>query len=168
MEVNNSRRSFAKTALLSALAPVGISQLASSKEISDRFEFCTFTKPFQHMTFDQLAESMAAIGLDGIECPVRPKGHIEPENVADQLPKMIEALKKNGLDMTILTSGINSIDPKQNTEQVLKTASDLGVKRFRMAYYRYNLDKPLLPQIDEFKAQLKDLVAMTDEMGIKP
>ncbi|MEO0414423.1 MAG: TIM barrel protein, partial [Verrucomicrobiota bacterium] len=54
------------------------------------------------------------------------------------------------------------------TESVLRTAAELGIKRFRMGYFKYDLAAPIPAQIAEFKAQIKDLVAMTDELGIKP
>jgi len=36
-----------------------------------------------------------------------------------------------------------------------------------MSYYKYDLKKPILPQIENFKAQVKDLVAMNKEIGIQ-
>lgn len=148
---------------LSPLAPA----LLPAEERS-RFEFCTFTKPLQHLSYGEMAEVISGLGFDGIEAPVRPGGHVVPEKVEDDLPKMAEALAANDLELTVLTSGINEVSEEQRTEAVLRTAAGLGVKRFRMAYYKYDLDKPIAPQVDEFRGRLKDLVALTRELGIKP
>ncbi|MEM1443201.1 MAG: TIM barrel protein, partial [Verrucomicrobiota bacterium] len=78
------------------------------------------------------------------------------------------ALKAEGLELTLLTSAINEVSKEQHTEKVLRTAAELGVKRFRMGYYKYDLDKPIAPQLDEFRPKLKDLIALTNELGIKP
>ncbi|MEM9018627.1 MAG: sugar phosphate isomerase/epimerase family protein, partial [Verrucomicrobiota bacterium] len=129
---------------------------------------CTFTKPLQHLSYEEMAAAVAKIGFNGVEAPVRPNGHVLPEKVEEDLPKMVEALKSEGLNLTVLTSGINEVSEEQRTETVLKTAADLGVKRFRMAYYKYDLDKPIAPQIDEFRPKLKDLIGLTNELGIKP
>jgi sugar phosphate isomerase/epimerase len=51
---------------------------------------------------------------------------------------------------------------------VLRVAADLGVKRFRMGYYKYDLSKPIAPQMDEFRPRLRELIALTNELGIKP
>lgn len=115
-----------------------------------------------------MAKIIAGLGFDGIEAPVRPGGHVLPEKVEDDLPKMVAALKANDLNLTVLTSGINEVSEEQRTEAVLRTAAGLGVKRFRMSYYKYDLNRPIRPQVDEFGAKLKDLVALTNELGIKP
>ena len=44
-------------------------------------------------TPEQTAELVATVGWDGIECPVRAKGQIEPERAQDDLPKYAEALR---------------------------------------------------------------------------
>ncbi|MFT5128997.1 MAG: sugar phosphate isomerase/epimerase [Rhodothermales bacterium] len=130
-------------------------------------QICFFTKMFQKLSFDELAQLTTGLGFGGVEATIRPKGHIEPEAVPDQLPQMVEALKKQGRELSIMASGINSVSPGQHTESVLKTAAALGVKRYRMSYFRYNLRKPLKSQLVEFKAQLKDLVALNQELGIQ-
>jgi len=81
---------------------------------------------------------------------------------------MVKALKKHGLEITVLTSGINEVSKEQRTEAVLKTAKSLGIERFRMAYYKYDLTKPIPAQIDAVRPKLKDLVALCSEIGIKP
>jgi sugar phosphate isomerase/epimerase len=133
-----------------------------------RFEYCTFTKPLQHLSYLEMAETIAGLGFDGIEGPVRPGGHVLPEKVEDDLPRMVEALKTNGLHLTLMTSAINEVSDEQHTETVLRTAAQLGVKRFRMGYYKYDLKKPIAPQLDEIRPKLKDLIALTNELGIKP
>lgn len=129
---------------------------------------CFFTKHLQGLSFDDIASLGAEAGFNGVEAPIRPKGHIEPEKVADELPKFIEALKKQGLEMTIMTSGINEVSKEQHTEEVLRTAAKLGVKRFRMNYYKYDLKLPIWDQLQAVRPKIKDLVALCKEIGIQP
>jgi sugar phosphate isomerase/epimerase len=133
-----------------------------------RNKLCAFTKHLQGLSFDQIADIAAEVGLDGIEAPIRPKGHVEPERVTEDLPKLAEALKKRGLEITIMTSGINQVSKEQNTEQVLRTAKALGVERYRLLYFKYDLQKPILPQIEKWRPLIKDLVQMSTEIGIQP
>ena len=166
-----NRRQFISTA--AATAAYGMlgapsTALGAHHDSGLPWKFCTFTKSLQHLNYDQLAARMAPLGFDGIEVPIRPRGHIEPSVVVDELPKMVNALKKKGLEITVLTSGINEVSKRQHTEAVLKTAASLGVKRFRMGYYSYDLDQPIRPQLEEFRARLVDLVAVAKEIGIKP
>lgn len=149
-----------------AFSPLLSSNLFAQEK--SRFQFCTFTKPLQHLSYAEMAKAIAAMGFDGIEGPVRPGGHVLPERVEEDLPKMVEALKAEGLDLTLMTSAINEVSKEQHTEKVLRVAADLGVKRFRMGYYKYDLSKPIAPQMDEFRPRLRELIALTNELGIKP
>jgi sugar phosphate isomerase/epimerase len=67
-----------------------------------------------------------------------------------------------------MTSGINEVSAEQHTEVVLRTAAKLGVKRFRMNYYKYDLAKPIWAQLQEVKPKLKDLIQLCQEVGIQP
>ena len=57
---------------------------------------CAFTKPFRSLSFDELADRLAAIGFQGAEVPVRAGGNIDPENVVDELPRLVEAFSARG------------------------------------------------------------------------
>lgn len=166
-----TRRSFLHNASLLAgsLAASGLTTAAAAPAANARpNKLCFFTKHLQGLGFDDIAGLAAEMGVDGVESPIRPKGHIEPEKVEDELPRFIEALKKQNLEMTILTSGINEVSQEQRTESVLRTAAKLGVKRFRMLYYKYDLDKPIWAQLQEVKPRLKDLIQLCQEIGIQP
>ena len=164
-----NRRHFLQTgaALAGSLAATSPS-LVTAADKGKRNEFCFFTKHLQGLPFDQIADIAAEMGVDGIEAPIRPKGHIEPEQVEDELPLFVGELKKRNLNLTIMTSGINEVSAEQRTEAVLRTAASLGVKRFRMSYYKYDLQKPIWPQLQEIKPKLKDLIQLCQEIGIQP
>jgi len=137
-----------------------------AKPSADRYKICAFVKFLQTLSFDQLAEVVAEMGFDGIEATVRDNGHVLPERVEDDLPKLVEALKKHGLEVNIMASSINRAD-HPHTEKVLRTASELGITCYRMWYYEYNLDQPVPRQLETFAAKLKDLVAMNREFGMR-
>lgn len=159
----NTRRAFVRN--LSALAFTA-PLMAETPKVKNKV--CFFTKHLIGLSYDDIAGLAAEMGVDGIEAPIRPKGHIEPEKVVDELPKFVEALKKQGLEMTILTSGINEVSAEQRTEEVLRTAAKLGVKHFRMNYYKYDLKQPIWDQLQAVRPKIKDLVALCKEIGIQP
>lgn len=164
-----SRRRFLGAATTLALAPVvGSPLIAETGDKKGRFEFCTFTKPLQHLAYPEMAKTIAAMGFDGIEGAVRPKGHVLPERVDEDLPKLTDALRAEGLSFTVMTTAINEVSDEQMTEKILRAAAAAGVKRYRMGYYKYDLTKPIRAQLDEFRPRLKDLVALSRELGIKP
>lgn len=127
---------------------------------------CVFTKPFQSLSYDELADRIAELGFDGIEATIREGGHIEPHQVAEELPKMVEALAKRGLRITVMTSSIN--DPNDPmTEPILRTAAGLGIQRYRMQYFDYDMSQPVDKQIQDWRSQFRDLAALNGEIGIR-
>lgn len=165
MMTDFDRRAFLRrVAFVTAAAAVERSVWAKSPETSN--PVCVFTKPFNSLSFDELAERVAEIGFQGIEAPIRPGGHIEPKAAPERLPELVEALKKRNLEVTVLTSDIN--DPRDPlTEPVLSTAARLGIKRYRLKYFRYDSSTPVKKQLAEWRAQLKDLAALNREIGIR-
>src|SRR5687767_994497 len=96
-----------RTALLATASTVlaaGFSSrfVAAQEEATNKKQpICVFTKPFNSLSFDQLAEGIKALGADGIEAPIRKGGHIEPREVEDRLPLLVEALRQRGLEITV-------------------------------------------------------------------
>ncbi|MDB6071074.1 MAG: Xylose isomerase-like barrel [Verrucomicrobiales bacterium] len=130
--------------------------------------FLLFTKHLLGMEPAALADHVGSLGFYGVEAPIRPGGHIEPEKTADELPAFVETLAKANLKLTILTSGINEISTAQHTETVLRSAAKLGIPYYRLNWFKYDLKKPIPPQLDEFHAKIKDLIALSRELGIRP
>ena len=155
-----NRRQFIATSAAVAASPSALAKAPA------RNPFCVFTKPFQSLTYDELADLIAELGFNGIEGTIRPGGHITPEQVPDELPKMVAALKKRNLEMTIMASGVNDPMDKVSMRQ-LEVAAKLGVKRYRMKYFKYDLKQPIAKQLDEIRPQLKDLVAVNKALGIQ-
>ncbi len=157
----NNRREFL-IAAASAIAAPALAQTASPPQA----KVCVFTKPFNSLSFDELADRIAEIGFDGIEAPIRAGGHVEPLEVEEKLPKLVEALGKRGLEITVMTTDLN--DPNNPvTTRVLRTAATLGIKRYRMQYMKYDLGRSVLEQIAEWKPQLRDLAAINHDFGIQ-
>lgn len=125
-----------------------------------------FSKPFQHLNAEATAEFVESIGWDGIECPVRPKGQIEPEKAADLLPAYVQALKQRGREMYLATTDITRIDQKF-AESTLRALSKSGVRRIRLGYYKYDLSRSPADQIGEAAAALRDIAAACGELGIQ-
>jgi len=133
-------------------------------EAKARIKIIGFTKPFQTASPSQTAEIIAEVGWDGIECPVRPNGQIEPERVEEELPKLVEALQGVGREVTMITTGIKELNPV--AERVLRTASRLGIKRYRLAFWTYRGDEPIPNQVAEIRAAMRDLAALNKELGL--
>lgn len=158
-----SRREFLQRAALAAAATFTPAAFAQPEQ---RFKVIAFSKPFANLNFEDTADFVAEIGWDGIECPVRSKsGHIAPEKVAEDLPKMVEALKKRGKEVTLVTTEITKVNPL--AEKVLRTMATLGIKKYRLGFVKYTKDRPIPETLRETGAALKDLAALNRELGLQ-
>lgn len=141
------------------------SAFAQDDSANTQNTICVFTKPFNSLTFDELAEKIAEIGYDGLEAPIRKGGHLDPQNITEELPKLVEALAKRNLEITVMTSDVN--DPNDPlTERVLRTAATLGIKRYRMKYVNYDPDRAIADQLADWHDQFVDLAALNHDFGI--
>lgn len=160
-----SRREFALG--LAAAGALGAAKLlAQPAAPAGRFSILGFTKPFQHLELEALVDTVAEIGWDGIECPVRPKGQIEPVRAADELPRLAEALKRRGKEIGVLTTAITRVD-QPHAEPLLRTAAKLGIRRYRLGDWRYQAQRPMPEQLAEIAARLRDLAALNRELGLQ-
>jgi sugar phosphate isomerase/epimerase len=123
-----------------------------------------FEKPLQFLSNADLAATMAMAGANGIEATVRKGGRVLPKNVQDDLPRLRDALALRGLEILSIATDINDAQPL--SESVLRAAAKLGIRRYRMGGYLYDLSKPILPQLDLFAAKLPALVDLTRELGM--
>src|ERR1700761_1236829 len=157
-----TRRNFVTTTALAAAATVAAPTLARA-EATERFKVIVFSKAFATYSPDETADLLVDVGWDGIECPVRAKaGQIAPEKVEEDLPKMVEALKKRGKEVTIVTTEIVKVDPL--AEKVLRTTAKLGVKKHRVGFVKDTADKPVTETVQEVGAALKELAALNREL----
>ena len=162
-----TRREFVTATAAAAAVSAAVSPgLFAQGEEEKRFKIIGFTKPFQNLNFEATTNTVAEIGWDGIECPVRPKGQIEPERAPDELPRLVEALKKQGKELTIVTTAITSVS-QPHTEQLLRTAAKLGIRRYRLGFLKYDLTRSIAGQVAEIGAQLRDLAAFNTELGLQ-
>jgi sugar phosphate isomerase/epimerase len=131
-------------------------------------EFSLFTKHLVGLPYDQLAETVAGLGFTGVEAPVRKGGHVEPARVEEDLPKLVEAFKKCGVAIRLMTTDLNEVNEADRTEKVLRTASALGIPSYRMKWYAYAGARSHWAQLDEIKPRLRDLVALSRDLRILP
>lgn len=126
---------------------------------------CIFSKHLQFLDYDAMAETAAEAGFDGVDLTVRPGGHVLPENVERDLPRAVEAVRKAGLEVYMMTTRIT--DPRdQYTEPILKTASELGIGYYRMGYLKYNEELGVARTLESYQPQLRELAALNQEYGL--
>jgi sugar phosphate isomerase/epimerase len=141
--------------------------MASGAALKAHNTFCAFTKPLQSLSFDELAAAIARIGYDGVEIGIRRNGHVAPDQVEEQLPRLVDSLHKQNLELAIMASDITSMK-EPNTARVLRAAAQAGIRTYRLGYFSYDLSRPIAEQLTLFKSSLRDVIAASNDLGLVP
>lgn len=164
----NSRRSFIKISSLAAMTAfsgiIPVIGASHNTAISTR-KVHIFSKHLQWLDFEEMALTAKEVGFDGIDLTVRPKGHVLPERVKDDLPEAIKAIKKAGLYADRMTTAIT--DPEDPlTIDILETAAKEGIKNYRLGWFDYDPTLSIEENIAIFNLKLKRLAKLNQELGL--
>ncbi len=142
--------------------------LASAARASDRRigPVITFGKHLQWLSYDEVASFLEENDFDGIEATVRKGGQVEPENVEKDLPRLVDALEKRNRKTVLITTDIRDAEDPL-ARRVIRTADGLGIPFFRMAYYRYDLARPVLEQLEGHRKSVVRLSEYLKDFQIK-
>lgn len=164
----HSRRHFVKqTGLLIGAAPLlaGFNPIFQGREHQINLKVHLFSKHVQFLNYEEMAAQIAAAGFDGVDLTVRKGGHVEPENVARDLPSAIQAIREAGLSSVIMATDVNDAsDPVQR--RVLEVAADQGITHYRMQYYNYQLSKSIPQSIELAREKMTELADLNQKLGI--
>src|SRR6186713_1843349 len=69
-----------------------------------RGNLCFFSKHLPRMNARELAQSLKALGFDGVDLTVRPGGHVDPKKVAAELPAFVDAIRHEGMAVPMITT----------------------------------------------------------------
>jgi L-ribulose-5-phosphate 3-epimerase len=155
------------TATMNSLAAVNLASNSYPLKVSPAKPYSVniFSKHLQWLDYNSMASVAAELGFDGIDLTVRPEGHVLPEHVAEDLPKAVEAIKKAGLNVAMITTAINDADDPL-TEPILKTASALGIKYYRMGWMSYNSKITMEDNLKSFRDRMIKLAAVNKKFNI--
>ncbi len=129
-------------------------------------EYHVFSKMFQFLDYDRLAETLAKAGATGIEWTVRKGGHVEPERVKTDLPKAVDAARKQGLKSDMMVVSYTRAD-EPGADEVFKVAADCGIRQFRPGYFAYAKGETAAQMADRVKAAFDSYVKLGEKTGLR-
>jgi sugar phosphate isomerase/epimerase len=151
-----------RRALLSggaALCAGGLAAPAAEEKASGKLKVAIFSKHLRFLEGDPLATGAAEIGFDGIDLAVRKGGHVEPDRVRQELPKLVAAIRAHGLEVPMLTTDIVDAQTPY-AEDILKTMSELGIHDYRWGGFKYDADRPIARQLEDLKPRVAKLATL--------
>lgn len=129
------------------------------------YQICAFSKMFDFLGKDMFA-FLADAGFDGVDLTVRPGGFISYEQIEKRLAGAVNDAGKRGLSIPMIATDI--IDASDAvTQKVLKSASEIGIKSYRMGYFTYNEKFDIPHHLEVFKNRLKALSELNEKYGIQ-
>ncbi len=137
---------------------------ARGSEKSAEVPIAVFTKHVQALPPEELARRLAALPVAGIEATLRRGGQIEPERLDAELGPLCDLLAKYDRRIVIAASDVNRVT--RESERYLRTLARHGIRLFRMSYYRYDFDRPVLPQLEAFARDAKELADLAAAEGV--
>ena len=130
-----------------------------------KLKLSIFSKHLQWASYDEMASFAAGAGFDGVDITVRSGGHVEPERVADDLPRAVDAVRKAGLEVPMVTAGI--VDTSStHAESILRTCAALGIRYYRWGGLQYSEDSPIPAQLAALKPRVKALAELNEHYRI--
>ena len=82
------------------------------------------------------------------------------------LPRLVEALGKRNKKVVVMATDVNSAEDAL-TRRVISTADSLEIPFFRMAYYRYDLQQPILAQLESHRETALRLGEFLEDFRIR-
>ena len=161
-----NRRKFISTMAIGGISMplLRLPDMFSASE-SNHFPVSLFSKPLDKYDFDFICECVSRSGLAGIDLTVRPGGKVEPSAVETDLPRLIERAHKYNLSIEMIVTGILSAnDPF--TEKIIKTASQSGVKYYRLGWYNYDKKADLWETLARCRTELTKINDLNKKYNI--
>lgn len=141
-------------------------------------KFLLFTKRLEHLSLEELATTVAGLGLDGVDLTVRgaghnlpeaaagTAGHVTPDRVQTDLPRAVEICRAHGLAVGWITTDITSA-ASPYAREVIATLSACGIRQFKLGYHHYDGFGHLRRQLDDMRRDLEGLEKLCQEYGIQ-
>ena len=133
--------------------------LARPATAKEKLKVAIFSKHLAFVQGAELAKAAADLGFDAVDITVRKGGHIEPQRVKEELPGLVAILRKQGLEVPMVTTDIADAETPF-AEDILRTASELGIRNYRSGGFKYAADQPIPAQLDAFHTRLAGLAKL--------
>lgn len=161
-----SRRRFIETiAAAGTLAAVSPRDLVAAEDPGFRGTLCFFSKHLPRHDARGLARALKPLGFAGIDLTVRPKGHIEPGRVVQDLPPFVAAIREEGLAVPMITTDLKS-DADPAARPTFETAASLRIPYLKPGYYSYAF-VDVRKELDAVGRQLRSLAAIAARTGVQ-
>jgi sugar phosphate isomerase/epimerase len=163
---NVTRRRFIGTvAAAGTVAAFSPRDLVAAEEPGFRGTLCFFSKHLPRHDARGLVRALKPLGFAGVDLTVRPKGHIDPSRVVQDLPPFVAAIRDEGLAVPMITTDLKS-DADPAARPTFETAASLRIPYLKPGYYSYAF-VDVRKERDNVGSQLRSLAAIAARTGVQ-
>lgn len=127
---------------------------------------CFFSKHLPDLDYRRLGETLKQLGFAAVDLTVRPGGHVLPERAAEDLPRAVQTLRDQRVQVPMITTGLNTAS-EPAARPILSAAGKLGVPFFKPGYYRYRDLRRIDERLRETREAMRGLVELGREHGVQ-
>lgn len=128
-------------------------------------KLCIFSKHMAQFDWKELGRKAKEMGFDGIDLTVRPKGHVLPERVKEDLPRAVEAIRAAGIDVPMITTDLKSA-ANPAAAPTFEAARKLGIKLLKPGYWTYTRERTVLQTQIEVRQNFQGLLKLAMQNGV--
>jgi sugar phosphate isomerase/epimerase len=152
---------FSRRSLLAGAAAL----MASPAAANAKLKVAIFSKHLQFLQGEAMAKAAADLGFDAVDITVRKGGHVAPERVREDLPPLVAAIRRHGLEVPMITTDIADAETPF-AEDMLRTAAELGIRHYRFGAFRWAADRPYPAQLDAMRPRVAKLAELNAKYGM--
>lgn len=123
-----------------------------------------FSRHLHWTGIEEAIDVAASAGFTGIAWTVRSGAHVEPQNVARDLPRAVELTRRAGLSVSHIVTALNDADSPY-AESIVATATGLGIRNYRMQTGRYDYSRDVPAQLEALRPRIAGLVRLNERYG---
>lgn len=156
---------FSRRDLLVSSAALLAQQSLRAQTAPVQLKVAIFSKHLQFLRGEDLAAKAAEMGFDGVDITVRAGGHVEPARVGEELPPLVDLIRKHGLQVPMVTTDIVDANTPYALP-VVETLNKLGIRFYRWGGLKWANGQPFDQQIEGFKPRVAKLAALNAQHGV--
>ena len=128
-----------------------------------------FSKMLKEKSITELSELAQSIGLDGYDLCVRPGYAVSPDNAATALPEAVAFMRKQGLDIPMITGNFDLLEPSHPTALPLLSAMDkAGIRLLKLGYFLFKPETlDYLKEVDRIRRIFEAWQPLARKYGVK-
>lgn len=92
--------------------------------------------------------------------------HVQQSDVSKALPRFVNTLRANDVGVNMIRGG-SQTEVDSDVERLVGTMADLGITHYWLGNDRYDLSKPIMPQLDAIKRKVEGFVKLNERYGTK-